>query len=204
MLGPAFQTLYGLLITEKAVNETMITHLLDSMPIVVANQKRSNNAKSAKELCSKGYRASKNMYYYGAKLHSLGQKCYGTLPQMRMVEVTPASENDLTVAKRWLSDVKNIDIYADKAYADDLWKEELRLRNVNLFTPVKLEKGQEFLDSADSLLSSAVSSVRQAIESFFSWIQSKTNIHLASNVRSTQGLIAFIFARLASLAFFYC
>jgi transposase len=142
------------------------------------------------------------MYYYGVKLHILGQKQHQALPNVRMALVTSASENDLTVAKEWLADTHNLDLFADKAYASEPWAKELAQRGVTLFTPIKLKKGQEYLDSWDKLFSSAVSSVRQAIESFFSWIQAKTRIQSASRVRSTNGLIAFIFARLASLAFF--
>jgi hypothetical protein len=202
-LAPAFQTLCELILTERAIDKNIKSHLLDSVPIVVANQKRSNSAKSAKGLCNKGYCASKGMYYYGVKLHALGQKRCQTLPKMCMLNVTPASENDITVAKEWLSGVRNIDIFADKMYSDASWNEELAERNVHVYTPIKLKKGQEFLDSADSFFSSAVSRTRQAIESFFNWINEKTHIQHASKVRSDNGLIAFIFARLAVLAFFY-
>ena len=96
-----------------------------------------------------------------------------------------------------------MEIFADKIYADKDWFEALSLRNVYFYTPVKKKKGQEFLDSADRLLSSAVSRARQAIESFYSWIQEKTHIQNASKVRATNGLISFIFARLSFLALFY-
>ncbi len=203
LLAGAFQTLYGLLIRDKGADSQILSHLIDSMPIVVANQKRAKGAKTAKELCDKGYCASKGMYYYGVKLHVLGQKQYQALPKVSMMCVTPASKNDLSVAKEMLADVRDIDLFADKAYASEPWAVELSERCVTLFTPVKLKKGQAFLDSWDKLFSSAVSGARQAIESFFNWIQQKTNIQSASSVRSANGLLAFIFARLASLAFFY-
>jgi len=202
-LAEAFQTLCGLMMTEQAIDENILSHLLDSMPIVVAKQKRSQGAKAAKGLCNKGFCSTKNMYYYGVKLHALGQKRFQKIPKMCMLRVTPASENDISVAKEWLFDVHNIDIFADKMYANQTWFEELAKRNVHVFTPVKLKKGQKFLDSADAIFSAAVSRARQAIESFFNWIQQKTRIHEASKVRSDNGLIAFIFARLASLQFFY-
>ena len=202
-LASAFQTLCGLLLTDCESNTAITTHLLDSMPIIVANQKRAKSAKSANGICRKGFCSSKGLYYYGVKLHALGQKQYETLPKMRMFRVTAASENDITVAKDWLSEVRNMDIFADKMYADANWSQELLTRGVHLFTPVKLAKGQQFLDSADVLFSTAVSRARQAIESFFNWIHQKTQIQFASKVRSDNGLISFIFARLASLAFFY-
>lgn len=202
-LAPAFQTLSGLLLKDKAIDETVLAHLVDSLPIIVAGAKRSGSASAANGLCRKGYCASKGLYYYGVKLHVLGQAQYKTLPAMRMMLVTSAAENDITVAKEWLDEVRGMDIYADKAYADATWAEHLRENGVRLFTPVKLKKGQLSLDSADALFSAAVSRTRQAIESFFNWIHQKTQIQFASKVRSDNGLIAFIFARLASLAFFY-
>jgi len=202
-LAPVFETLCGLLMTNGKNDDPIFSHLIDSMPIVVANQKRAKNAKAAKSLCKKGYCASKGLYYYGVKLHALGQKQYEALPTMRMLCVTAASENDITVAKEWLSGVRNMDLFADKMYADANWTQELMARGVRLFTPMKLAKGQQYLDAADSIFSAAISRTRQAIESFFNWIQQKTQIQFASKVRSDNGLIAFIFARLASLAFFY-
>jgi len=202
-LAPAFKSLCGLLISEKPVDEGILDHIMDSMPIIVAKSQRSGSAKAADGLCDKGYCASKKMYFYGVKLHSLGQKQHQTLPKMRMMCIEPASQSDITVAKDWLSEVQNIDIYADKIYADKDWFDELALRNVRIFTPVKKKKGQEFLDASDALYSRAVSRARQAIESFFNWIQEKTQIQSASKVRSDNGLISFIFARLAMLAFFY-
>ena len=203
LLAPAFQALCGVLISGCLVDHSHIDHLMDSLPIIVANEQRSGSAKTAKGLCDKGYCASKNMYYHGVKLHILGQKQYKTLPEIRMARVEPASENDITVAKNWLCSVRNMNIFADKMYADKSWSEELALQNVRIFTPVKKKKGQVFLESADAIISSAISRARQAIESFFNWIQEKTRIQTASKVRSTNGLISFIFARLAMLAFFY-
>jgi hypothetical protein len=200
-LASVFQILCGLLMTERNVDDSITAHVLDSMPIVVAKQKRSSNASAAKGLCDKGYCSTKGMYYYGVKLHALGQKQYQTLPHMCKLCITPASENDITVAKQWLVDLANMEIYADKMYANKIWHEELAERNVRMLTPVKLKKNQPFLDAADSLLSSIVSSIRQAIESFFNWLQQKTRIHDASKVRSDNGLISFVFARLAAITF---
>jgi len=202
-LAPAFQRLSILLMREKVIDETILSHLLDSLPIIVASEKRSGSAKAASGLCQKGYCSSNGFYYYGVKLHVLGQKQYQALPNMRSMWISSAAENDLTVAKEWLEGIYNMEIFADKAYASEAWAAVLQERNVRLYTPIKLQKGQEYLDSADSLLSRAVSRARQAIESFFNWMQEKTHIQFASKVRSEDGLIAFIFARLASLAFFY-
>jgi hypothetical protein len=142
LLAGSFQTLYGLFITGQGTGMGNLAHLLDSMPVIVANSKRSSTAKVASDLCDKGYCASKGMYYYGVKLHVLGQKQHQALPSVRMALVTSASENDITVAKEWLSEVEGIELYADKAYASELWAKELAARGITLFTPIKLKKGR--------------------------------------------------------------
>ena len=65
-------------------------------------------------------------------------------------------------------------------------------------TPVKKAKGQAHLDAADQGLSTAVSRVRQPIESLFHWIEEKTGIQCASKVRSYRGLLVPVFGRLAA------
>lgn len=83
----------------------------------------------------------------------------------------------------------------DKAYQKamaPMFTEE----GVTLYTPVKKKKGQEFLDSADKLLSASISSLRQPIESLFNWIEEKTHIQIASKVRSLKGLMGHIYGRL--------
>jgi hypothetical protein len=146
------------------------------------------------------------MYYYGMKLHVLGQKKYKKLPDMRMIRISKASENDIPVAIEMLMNVHGIDIYADKMYSKEPWREELRKNDVFIRTPVKLKKGQkrEDMPFGDVLYSRAVSRTRQTIESFFSWIQEKTHIQTASKVRSANGLVVFICSRIAALLLCYC
>jgi hypothetical protein len=176
------------------------TFLLDSLPITVAQAKRSGKAKAAPGLCAKSYCASQDKWYYGVKLHVLGQKAYHALPLMMMTQVTAADEHDILAAREMLPFVRNITLFADKAYCDQCWSEELKKQGIRVYTPVKLEKGQKFLGSADRYFSELVSKARQAIESLFNWLNEKTHIQSASKVRSENGLISFIFARLAVAA----
>ncbi len=185
-------------------------YLMDSMPIVVAKNARSGVAKVAPELCNKSYCSSQKMWYYGVKLHVLGQKHFERLPLPVCVEITPAAEYDLNVAKQVLPQFQNMELFVDKAYRSSTWETDLvHSNNIVLRSPIKLKKGQKKLNSADKLYSKAISRTRQAIESFFAWIQDKTAIHQASKVRSASGLCSFIFARLAVVClfltgFFYC
>jgi len=181
-----------------------LEHLLDSMPIIVAQSNRSGRAKAANTICNKGYCASKGMYYYGAKLHILGMVCPNSFSTPVAARLTGAKESDITVAKEWLnSDFSGLAIYADKAYIDKAWHQTLeQLYGITIITPKKLAKGQQFLDAADKLYSSAVSRVRQAVETMFNWLNEKVNIQNASKVRSEKSLFVHVFGKLiaASLA----
>jgi hypothetical protein len=200
-LSETFRELCCLLISrlEPAVGSTF---LLDSLPVAVANAKRSGKAKVAPGLCAKSYCASRNRWYYGVKLHVLGQKVYQALPRMMMAQVSPADEHDLSTAREMLPFAHTITLFADKAYCDQNWSKELQKQGIKIYTPVKLEKGQKFLRSADRYFSELVSKARQAIESLFNWLNEKIRIQSASKVRSGNGLISFIFARLAVAALY--
>jgi len=202
-LADAFKALAQILVNEQDIDSAIIEHVIDSMPIIVANGKRSSKAKTAADICDKGYCSSKGTYYYGVKLHALAQKQHHALPKPSMLAMTPASVNDLTFAKEKLDGVRNMDIYGDKIYNDSDWFEYIHTyNNVNMFAPIKLKNGQNILECADKLYNSAVSSIRQPIESFFNCLIEKTHIQFASKVRSGKGLLSFIFARLASFFLF--
>jgi len=175
-----------------------LEYLLDSTPIIVAKSNRSGTARAASDVCDKGYCASKGMYYYGVKLHLLGLIRPGSIPAPAAVLLSRASEGDITVAKEWLDgNFAGLTIFADKAYIDKGWHTTLKLmHDISIITPVKLAKGQQFLDSADKLFSRAVSSVRQSIESLFNWLNEKVNLQNASKVRSRKSLFVHVFGKL--------
>ncbi len=173
--------------------------LVDSFPVVMANEKRSGTAKVAPELANKGYCASKKMYFHGVKVHLVAFRRPGTLPLPDYIGLSPGSDHDLTVLRGILPSLRNCEIYGDKIYADRelvarLWREQ----KVRLYTPVKKKKGQKELLLTDSAFSTAVSRVRQPIESIFNWIEEKTGIEVASKVRSYKGLMVHVFGRLAA------
>jgi hypothetical protein len=62
-----------------------------------------------------------------------------------------------------------------------------------MYTPVKAIKGQSEQErrrqkAYNDLFSTAVSKIRQPIESFFNWLNEKTTIQRAQKVRSTKGV----------------
>lgn len=82
-----------------------------------------------------------------------------------------------------------IEIYGDKAYKLSDEEETWFKQGLVVYTPIKKQKGQERLDSADKLYSTAVSRIRQPIEALFAWIEQKSGIESAGKVRSYAGLM---------------
>lgn len=189
-----------LITTEKA---EQLTGLTDSMPIIMAQRGRRFHAKVAPEIATKnGYCATKKMHYYGVKLHAIASRKKGSLPIPVCLGLTDAGMHDRKAFEQILSFLPEnmLECYADKAYqvaAEPIHQEG----HVTLLTPVKKDKGQAFLDTADQWLSTAISQVRQPIESFFNWINEKTGIQIASKVRSYQGLMVHVFGKLAAALF---
>jgi hypothetical protein len=203
-LADTFKALAGILLVGLGVDASHADFVTDSIPIIVASQKRSGRAKTASELCDKGMCASKGIWYYGIKLHTLAQCNYKAMPTPALMAISKASAHDLPVAKDMLCDCKDIRIFGDLAFIDDEWQADmLAENNVTILTPIKRGKGQEHLCARDKLYSAAVSSIKQAIESFNNWIIEKTGIQRASKVRSAVGLIAFVFARIACACFMF-
>jgi hypothetical protein len=180
--------------------------LLDSMPIITCSGKR--NAKVAAEITDKGYCSTKSMFYYGLKLHALAFYGKKRLPFPEQVVITPASENDLNVFKQDWGNIPNRTFYGDKIYNDMAFFKDLAINaNSTMLTPVKGIKGQAEVikqrdKAANDLFSTAVSTIRQPIESLFNWLIVKTDIQRASKVRSTKGLLVHVFGKIAA-AFIY-
>lgn len=176
--------------------------ITDSMPIVLANAKRSGKAKVASELADKGYCSSKAMWYYGVKLHLLTIARADTLPVPEYIGLSEGSAHDLTVLRPVLPHLHDTDLYGDKIYADQALIEQLgKDQQVHLYTPVKKAKGQERLPLCDQAWSTYVSKMRQPIESLFNWIEAKTGIQTASQVRSYNGLLVHVFGKVAAAMF---
>lgn len=176
--------------------------LIDSMPIITCSGKRKGVV--APNLTDKGYCSTKKLHYFGAKLHGIAFHRKSKLPMPEYFGLSVASEHDLNAVREILPQLEQRDIYADKAYSHkelhQLLKEEFGIR---VFTPVKLIKGQteqqrQFAKAADQLFSSAVSKIRQPIESLFNWLIEKTDIQRASKVRSANGLIVHVFGKIAA------
>ena len=177
--------------------------VIDTAPIVVCKSQHSSKSTMCKPLVTKGYCASKKMFYHGVKIQVMAKLQYKKLPFPFDYEIDSASVHDLNIAKQSLCDYRNIIFYSDKAYIDDCYQTNLfEENNIKLITPNKKKKGGNELTLFQRAFNSLHSSKRQAIEILFGWIQKKTNIENAGLVRSIDGLLYHINVKmLAALLF---
>jgi hypothetical protein len=207
-LGEAFKLLSANLINEFLPTESIgEKSLLDSMPIITCSAKREG--KVAREITDKGFCSTKGIYYYGLKLHALAFHRPHHLPFPEQFQLTPASENDLNLFKQAWGGIENRTFFGDKIYHDSQYfQNTANTLNSLMLTPVKCTKGEtEGLKQRDKasndLFSTAVSRIRQPIESLFNWLIEKTDIQKASKVRSTKGLMVYVFGRLAAAYIYF-
>jgi len=177
--------------------------LVDSFPVALARQGHRFRACVAKELADHGYCATKKLYFYGVRVHVVGRRRAGTLPTPEYIGVAPASHPDGKVFDLLRPVLGGEEVYGDKAYQATDAVQPPCDPAMTMRTPVKKQKGQKYLDADEQWLSTAVSCVRQPIETLFGWIEEKTGIELAGRVRSYKGLMVHIFGRLAAALFFW-
>lgn len=194
---------YFLFKTDKQSSEEI--SLMDSFPVMLCSAKRQ--AKVARDISDKGYCSTKNMHYYGVKLHVVAKHIPRALPLPEFVGLTSASTHDLTAVKPILPKLAGKALFGDKIYADKPLNKKLQeQQDTFIYTPVKLVKGQSEQErkrdkAANDLFSKAVSTVRQPIESLFNWFIEKTNIQNGSKIRSKDGLYVHVFGKLAAASF---
>ena len=196
-LNQAFKVLSQRLINSFIPNDCDLNvSLIDSMPIITCAG-RNREAKVAREIVDKGFCSTKNQYYYGLKLHALAFRRKGRIPFPESITFSSAEDNDLTIFKQnWGDHIYNRTIFGDKIYSDFKYFDETKKQsqNIQMLTPVKDVKGQTDQEKRrnrafNDLFSTAVSKIRQPIESFFNWLNEKTKIQRAHKVRSTSGLL---------------
>jgi len=202
-LNEALRLLCSLILTKyRPVDCNFTFSVLDSLPIITCSGKRTG--KVAQEITDKGFCSTKGIYYYGLKLHVLAFCRPEKLPFPESIVITQASENDLNVFKQNWEQICNRTFWGDKIYHDNPYFKELAIhKNSIMYTPVKGIKGTpEVLKqrdkAADDLFSTAVSRIRQPVESLFNWFIQKSDIQRASKVRSTKGLLVHVFGRITA------
>jgi hypothetical protein len=196
-LSPAFELLIPQQLTAagRHLAETA-DRLIDSLPIMLAIGTRANRARVARELADTGFCATKQIHYRGVKLHLIAARRSRRLPLPERFSLSRASQHDLTALRELNPPLGGYGLFADKAYADAETKAVLAARGTHLLAPYKRRRNEPET-GVPALLNRFVSSIRQPLESLFGWMIQRTDLQNASRVRSTNGLLAHCYGKIA-------
>jgi len=201
LLEQTFQTIGAELFEFLHTTQTPeIDHLIDSFPVMLAQNGHAYSAKVAGEVADVGYCSAKKTYFHGIRLHVIAERRLQQLPNPTQIWLCEASHHDLTAAKQQYLQLPNTALIADLAYPEPEFEEFLKEQNTRLLVGRKKPKGKD-LTKQEKYHNRLIAKFRQPIESLFNWINEKTNIQTASKVRSADGLMLHCWGKLA-VAFF--
>ncbi len=196
-LLPAFELLIAQQLTSAGAQiEAGADRLIDSMPVMLAVGTRANRARVASDIADTGFCATKQTYYRGVKLHLIAARRPHRLPLPERFALSRASQHDLAALRELNPQLGSYALFADKAYADAVTKADYARRGTHLVTPYKRRRNEPET-CIPTLLNRFVSSIRQPLEGLFGWLIQKTNLQNASRVRSTNGLLAHCYGKVA-------
>jgi hypothetical protein len=200
-LEPTFQAIGGYLQELLAENrEPEIDHLIDSLPVMLAQRGHAYTARVAREIADVGYCASKRTYFHGVRLHTIAQRRCGRIPRPNQIWLREGSCHDLQSVREQEIHLPNSSLIGDRAFPDPTFQAMLNEQQTTLYAPRKKPKGKE-LSQTEKYYNRLVSKLRQPIESFFNWLINKTGIQRAGRVRSTEGLMLHCWGKL-TVAFY--
>ncbi len=200
-LEPTFQT-FGALLSDAlaAKRRPECDHLVDSLPVMLAQHGHSYGAQVAREVADAGYCAAKKTRFHGVRLHVIAQRGTGRLPLPSQVWLCAASHHDSQAFIQQQPELSATELFGDLAYPTPEITSHLKQQHTRLIAPQKKPKGKD-LTLAEKYYNRLVRRIRQPVESLFNWIQEKTGIQTASKVRSTDALMIHCWGKLA-VAFF--
>lgn len=205
-LAPDFAVITDLLLQEKHLSLKLTEtedSIIDSFPVMLKQGKNAKSGCVASRIADFGYCSSKDIYYHGVKLHNLAIRQTKTLPVPYQLFLSKASKHDLTAFKEADLRVSTRHLLGDKAFKDKELELDLKEQGVTLLTPPKPNKN-DLPQFYEPLWSKFVSRFKQPIESFFNWLNEKTDYQNASKVRSEKGLLVHCYGKLAFACLLLC
>ena len=200
-LEPTFQTFGARLAGALAATRTPeYDHLVDSVPVMLAQHGHSYRARVGRELADIGYCAAKKTRFHGVRLHCLAQRRTGRLPLPAQVWLCAASHHDSKAFIEQHPEIAATELFGDLSYPTTPIIAHLKEQQTRLMAPQKKPKGKD-LTADEKYYNRLVRRIRQPIESLFNWIEEKTQIQRAGKVRSTDALMIHCWGKLA-VAFF--
>ena len=170
-------------------------HLVDSLPVMLAQHGHSYRARVAREIANIGFCAAKKTRFHGVRLHVIAQRKSGRLPLPTQVWMCEASPHDSKAFLAQQPELPDTSLFGDLAYPTPEIIAHLKEQQTRLIAPQKKPKCKE-LTADEKYYNRLVRSIRQPVESLFNWIQEKTQIQKASKVRSTNALMVHCWGKL--------
>jgi hypothetical protein len=200
-LEPTFQT-FGTVLADAVAAQQMpeIDHMVDSLPVMLAQHGHSYGARVAREIADVGFCAAKKTRFHGVRLHWIVQRRTGRLPLPTQVWLCAASDHDSQAFIQQQPALPSTELFGDLAYPTPEIISHLSRQQTRLMAPQKKPKGKD-LTLDEKYYNRLVRRIRQPVESLFNWIQEKTQIQRARKVRSTEALMIHCWGKLA-VAFF--
>ncbi len=207
LLEASFQTV-GKVLLDALHREPMpeIDRIVDSLPVMLAQQGHSYRARVARQIADAGFCAAKKTRFHGVRLHIIAARQSGGLPVPVHIWLCEACAHDSRAFENRRLELPATTLFGDLAYPTARIIAWLKEQNTQLIAPKKKPKGKE-LSEFEKYHNRLVAKFRQPIESLFNWIIEKTNIQKASKVRSTDALMIHCWGKLAFafllLVFYY-
>ncbi|MFC6253345.1 IS982 family transposase [Secundilactobacillus hailunensis] len=107
--------------------------IIDSAPITLVSARRSNQAKVLRAIACKGYNATKQLYYYGFKLHAVMDNA-GYFVSW---ELTPANIDDRKSVEELLREAPAHQVLADGGYLSRTLQKRLKSQEINFWFPLR-------------------------------------------------------------------
>ena len=126
------------------------------------------------------------------------------LPHACLTTLSSAANHDYDVFKNeLLPHISHAKCYLDSAYLDEKNKQYFKEKyDVTILAIEKRKRGQQNLFTDQKWLNTAVSSIRQPIESYFNWLTQLTNIQNASKTRNTKAILTHVYGKIAVVSVF--
>lgn len=206
-LEQTFQSFGAVLLNALACRtDQSLDSIIDSFPVMLAQNGHSYSARVAREVAEIGYCAAKKTRFHGVRLHVIGKRQSQRLPLPEQVFLASAAHHDGKALKEQAVDLPNTTLFGDLAFADRQLVKSFQEQHTELVTGHKKPKSKE-LSEIEKYKNRLVAKLRQPIESLFNWINEKTEIQKESKVRSTNGLLIHCWGKLVVafylLVFYY-
>jgi len=154
--------------------------IIDSFPILLCHPIRNCRARLLTNFANIGYNASKQMWFYGFKVHVAVTESGYILNYI----FTPASGPDRKIAKELLDEIRAPYVLADLGHLSKALKLDLESRGVNLWTPLRSN-----MDGVKQYNNYNMLVIRRTIETRFSVLCSEFDIEHPS-AKSLTGIQA--------------